>query len=67
MPRKHPGLATRLREFFERNPSEWLTRQDMVVKFSCSPKSLDNAIKNLNQTGKVLEAVTVWRRKPEGQ
>lgn len=58
---RQAGLATRLAEFFEQNPGEWLTREAMVVKFSCSPHSLENAMKQINSDGKHIEAVTVWR------
>ncbi len=60
-----PGLAKRMREFFERNPDEWLTKADMVAKFSCSPRTLENVVRRLGHHGIELEAVTVWRRKAE--
>lgn len=61
-PRKHPGVAPRLRQFFADNPGEELTIVDMMLKFDCSNGSARQAIKMVGQAVP-LECVRVYRRK----
>lgn len=42
-----------VREFFRRNPREWLTKPDMMVKFGLTEKQVDSAVEALIRDGTV--------------
>jgi Fic family protein len=59
------GFRERLRQFFEANPDEELTRTDIMTKFEVPASTVDSALKFMSGKGE-LEPVHVWRRKRRG-
>jgi DNA-binding GntR family transcriptional regulator len=57
---RNTGLTKRLREFFEANPGEELTQQDIAAKFGASPRTVANAICTLHKHG-LLQRAVVYR------
>ncbi len=41
------ALTDRIASFFRRNPHEWLTFEDMGVKFDCTPQQAQKACEHL--------------------
>lgn len=60
--RPKKSLTARIREFFEANPDEELTHQDILTKFECNPRTAETALAKLRMAG-VLESVHVVRLK----
>jgi len=66
-PKRDPSsLNCRLEAYFERNPSEWLTMEDMVAKFEADRDQIRHAVTRLKRDGRLdLEPVVVYRRVEE--
>ena len=62
-PPRPESLVQRLARFFEDNPGEMLTTEDISVKLDCTKTSAKWAIHNCKVSGVELECVLVWRRK----
>jgi len=58
---KRQSLKNRLRVFYQENPSEWMTYDDIATKFDVSRAQAFYAVKNLRSTDALLETVTVVR------
>lgn len=66
--RRHPdGLIGRLEAFFEANPEEELTYDDVCSKFGAVRKSACNQIAASIRNGGSLEVVTLVRRRRGGE
>lgn len=59
------SLRRRLQAFFDDNPDEWLTWDDLCTKFGCSKKQAEAAMYALRQEGNALEVISVIRRGPD--
>ena len=57
---KGSGVEAKLRAFFAANPDEELTYSDMLTKFECSRRRLEDAIRELKQDGE-FESIHVIR------
>jgi biotin operon repressor len=57
------GLTTRLRRFYDDNPGEELSMQDIMDKFGCTKVCARNAITKLRQEGVGIEGVLLYRLK----
>lgn len=66
-PKRDPfSLNCRLEAYFERNPDEWLTMEDMVAKFDANSVQIRHAVTRLKRDGRLdLEPVIVYRRVEE--
>ncbi len=65
--RRHPnGVIARLVAFFEANPDEELTVNDIVEKFGSCRRTVENALYTARQDGEPLEIVRLVRRKRGG-
>jgi Fic family protein len=49
-----------LREFFDRNPNEWLTINDAAAKVTCAQSTAERVLQELIREG-VIERVSVYR------
>lgn len=55
-----PGsLLRRVETFFVDNPDEWLTFEDIAVKFDCTVYQARGAVERLNLRSKVLQLETI--------
>lgn len=45
------SLNVKLREFFERNPDEMLTYEDIAIKFDASEVTIKGTLENLRKQG----------------
>lgn len=57
------GLATRVVRFFEDNPDEELTYEDLCAKFDTKIRTAHLQIKRAQHEGRGIEVVTVIRLK----
>lgn len=65
MSSRDQSLTGRLEAFFKDNPGEWLTMDDMMTKFSATPRQLVDAAARLRDQGRIdIRAVTVYRAEP---
>lgn len=56
------SLRGRIRGFFEMNPDEFLTWDDMCTKFDCTKEQAVNAIKAIRSRGRLeFEVISVVR------
>ncbi len=55
------SLGKKLRRFYEENPDEWLSVNDMEAKFSKARGSCITALSELLKEG-VIERVSIYRR-----
>lgn len=53
-------LRTAMREFFQNNPDEELTQQDMAIKWGVHPRTIRNIISALKGEG-MVKRVIVYR------
>lgn len=60
-PMSYVPLAERMRAFFEANPLEELTLEDMVIKFDATLGTVKNAVTDLKAAG-VIDRVIVFRK-----
>lgn len=58
---KRQSLKNRLRVFYEQNPDEWMTYEDIAIKFGVTRAQAFYAVKNLRSSDALLETVTVVR------
>ena len=49
-------LEDRIREYYAKNPSEYLTRDDMVVKFCANMSTVEKATTKLRAAGLLTSA-----------
>lgn len=49
-----------VKRFFEQNPGEWLTAEDIAAKFSCSTTSVRVCLKRAKQLGARFGRVSVY-------
>lgn len=62
------ALTRRIMEFFERNPEEWLTYEDMAIKFDVTEEQARNACVHLRRTERAyLETQHLVRMAPIGK
>lgn len=54
------SVAARLRQFYERNPHEELSIEDMMLKFECGKDSIRQALREI---GFPMERTIYYRRK----
>jgi hypothetical protein len=59
------GVIAKLVEFFEANPDEELTVQDVATKFGCSVDTAHSRISQAIAEGELIERVHVIRVKRE--
>lgn len=57
------SLVRRVERFFRNNPDEFLTLDDMAVKFEASRESCQWAVRDLKKEGSI-ESAHVYRAKP---
>lgn len=62
-PVKPDSLHVRLMAFFEANPDEYLSYEDIMVKFSVSLSTAKNAVVHLKARGKPIASGTLIFRK----
>jgi DNA-binding IclR family transcriptional regulator len=58
-----PGLRSRLIAYFEANPLDTLTSDDIAIKFGVPKRSVQTMLSTLKAEG-VLQRNTVWSHKP---
>ena len=46
------ALTRRILAYYEANPEEWLSIEDMAIKFDCTPKQAQDAVTNLRTDGR---------------
>jgi hypothetical protein len=64
--RKRIGLRRRMLAFFEANPDEDITIEQLAVKFDAKPSSVRTELHRLKGEGAVGWAL-VWRARPAGE
>jgi predicted transcriptional regulator len=62
MTRTHLSIVDRVRAFFQANPFEELTVEDVAAKFSCTRSTAENALSRLSGEG-LLQRASVYRVK----
>lgn len=55
------AIHQRLLDFFDANRGEWMTYEDMMIKFSCTRRNIQYAMKCLREQG-VIEVAVIARR-----
>jgi len=63
---RNGALPYRLREFFQENPDEELTKRNACDKFDCRIEALERALMYLRVVGE-LEYVSVIRARAKGR
>lgn len=53
------SLLRRVEAFFAENRDEWLTMDDIAVKFGCTVEQARNAVDRVNLLSKVLQLETI--------
>lgn len=65
MSTKPNSLMGRIERFFDDNPNEILTYDDMEIKFGCTRQQAQGAVAHLRNRGAVATAQVVMRAKVE--
>lgn len=55
------SLVARIVGFFERNPDDWLSLDDMAVKFDCTADQAQKALQNALTLGMATKRETLHR------
>lgn len=55
------GLRSKIEDFFDRNPTELLTREDMRIKFGCGLSTLDRALSDLRLESKIVSTLVIGK------
>ena len=54
------SLPAKLARFWHEHPFEWLTLEDIAVKFSASPSSVKQAIRDARHMGARIQCKSVY-------
>ncbi len=63
--KQEESIAARVRSYFESNPMEWLTGEDIAAKFELSERQLLNVISYLRKQGHLQSWHVYGRRQAE--
>ena len=58
------SLTGKLREFYDANPAEFLTAEDVAAKFDCTRRQANEALRGLTKAGGPLVGLHVYARRP---
>jgi predicted transcriptional regulator of viral defense system len=65
MVRRRTGIESRIEQFFDANPHEWLTVADAAEKFNVAEHTLRNALTRLRGIGAIETAQVIFAPRRE--